>query len=108
MTDEVKTAIMAECGPFRYRPGCSASACGQPALYKIAAAWSDGTSRELKNYGLACADHSESQLDAARNRVRSLKLGDAESVGPVELYVLRTGCRDVDLRCVGDEGKKNP
>jgi hypothetical protein len=103
MIDEVKTAIMAECGPFRYRPGCSAPACDQPALYKIAAAWSDGTSRELKNYGLACADHSESQLDAARNRVRSLKLGDAESVGPVELYVLRTGCRDVDLRCVGDE-----
>ena len=99
---------MDQARPFRYRVACSVPACDHPALYKIAATWSDGTSRELKNYGLACADHSESQLDAARNRVRSLKLGDAESVGPVELYVLRTGCRDVDLRCVGDEGKKNP
>ena len=108
MTDEVKTTTTADCGPFRYRPGCSAPACDQPALYKIAAAWSDGTSRELKNYGLACQDHSESQLDAARNRVRSLKLGDAESVGPVELYVLRTGCRDVDLRCVGDDAAGRP
>jgi hypothetical protein len=103
MTDEVKTTATAESGPFRYRPACSAPDCDQPALYKIAAAWSDGTSHELKNYGLACADHSKSQLDAARGRVRSLKLGDAESVGPVELYVLRTGCRDVDLRPVGGE-----
>ena len=30
------------------------------AIYKIAAAWSDGTSRELKNYGLACETHRDS------------------------------------------------
>jgi hypothetical protein len=83
--------------PFRYRPVCSAPACDRPALYKIAATWSDGTSRELKNYGLACDDHRESQLTAAQSRLRALKLSDGEAVGLVELYVLRTGCRDVDL-----------
>ena len=82
---------------FRYRPHCSAPACDRPALYKIAATWSDGTSRELKNYGLACENHRESQLIAAQGRVHSLRLSDAESVGPVSSTFLRTGCRDVDL-----------
>ncbi len=45
---------MDETKPFCYSPGCSAPACDRPAVYKIAAEWSDGTSRELKNYGLAC------------------------------------------------------
>jgi hypothetical protein len=88
---------MDDSGSFRYCPGCSALACDRPALYKIAAVWSDGTSRELKNYGLACEDHRDLQLSAAQGRLRSLRLTDAESVGPVELYILRTGCRDVDL-----------
>jgi hypothetical protein len=88
--------------PFHYRPACSAPGCGRPALYKIAATWSDGTSRELKNYGLACDGHRGSQLAAAQSRLRALDLSDGESVGPVELYVLRTGCRDVDLPRLSD------
>ena len=92
-----------ESRPFRYRPLCSAPGCNKPAFYKIAATWSDGTSRELKNYGLACADHRDSQLNVARSRVRPVNRSDAETVGPVELYILRTGCRDVDLTKLGDE-----
>jgi hypothetical protein len=84
--------------PFCYPPGCSSPTCRRPALYKIAAAWSDGTSRELKNYGLACDVHRESQLTAARDRHQALKRSDGESVGPVELYVLRLGCRDIELK----------
>ncbi len=38
-------------------PGCRA-----PAVYKIAATWSDGSSRELKNYGLACEGHRDQEL----------------------------------------------
>ena len=90
--------------PFCYRAGCSAPGCDRPAAYKIAATWSDGTSRELKNYGLACDIHRKSQLTAARSRLNTLKLSDGESVGPVELYMLRTGCRDVDLTRLADEG----
>ena len=91
--------------PFCYHPSCSAPACDRPAVYKIAAAWSDGTSRELKNYGLACDLHGESQLTAARERHRALKRSDGESVGPVELFVLRTGCRDVELTRLFDGGE---
>jgi hypothetical protein len=83
--------------PFRYRPLCSALACQRPAVYKIAASWSDGSSRELKNYGLACAVHRDAQLEAARRRHAGLRLSDDETVGPVELFLLRPGCRDAEL-----------
>jgi hypothetical protein len=89
---------------FRYIPGCSAPGCDHPAIYKIAAAWSDGTSRELKNYGLVCEPHRGAQLTLARRHHQALRLSDGESVGPVELYVLRTGCRDVELTRLVDEG----
>jgi len=88
---------------FRYVPGCSATECDRPAIYKIAAAWSDGTSSELKNYGLVCEAHRGSQLELARNHHQALRLSDGETVGPVELYVLRTGCRDIELTRLVDE-----
>jgi hypothetical protein len=43
-------------------------------------------------------------LILARSHHQGLKLSDGESVGPVELYVLRTGCRDVELTRLVDEG----
>jgi hypothetical protein len=67
------------------------------AVYKIAAPWSDGTSWELKNYGLACEGHRELQLNAARRRLEALRLSDLESVGSVAVYVLRPGGRDTEL-----------
>jgi hypothetical protein len=88
---------MEQTRPFSYRPGCSSHECDRRAIYKIAAAWSDGTSRELKNYGLTCELHKESQLTAAQTRHQAHRRFDGEHVGPVELYVLRTGCRDVEL-----------
>jgi hypothetical protein len=87
---------------FRYRPACNAPRCGEPAVYKVAAAWSDGTSRELKNYGLACAAHGASQLARASRNHAGLRLADGETVGPVELYLLRDDCRDIDLARVVD------
>ena len=33
---------------------CSCPCCGQPAVYKIAARWSDGVTQELKTYALSC------------------------------------------------------
>jgi hypothetical protein len=93
---------MDQARPFRYRPVCSAIRCDLPAVYKIAAAWSDGTGRELKNYGLTCEAHKDSQLAAARSRHQAVRLSDGESVGPVELYVLQTGRRDAELRRLED------
>jgi hypothetical protein len=90
--------------PFRYRPLCSAVHCEAPALYKIAASWSDGSSRELKNYGLACETHRDSQLAVARRHHEGITLSDGETVGPVELYPLRPGSRDAELIPFGQPG----
>ncbi len=82
---------------FRYQPICSAPDCPKPALFKVAAPWSNGTSRELKNYGLACEDHRESQLALAQLHRKGLILADGETVGQVGLYQLVPGKRDVEL-----------
>jgi hypothetical protein len=90
--------------PFHYQPRCSAPGCGQPAVYKVAAAWSNGTSQELKNYGLACEAHRDSQLARARANRQGLKTAEGETVGEVGLYQLLPGVRDVELTRVPDSG----
>ena len=35
---------------------CTRKDCARPAVYKIAARWSDGTTEELKTYALCCAE----------------------------------------------------
>jgi hypothetical protein len=82
---------------YTYQPKCSATGCNQPALYKVAAAWSDGNLRELKNYGLACEEHRDGQLARARTNRTRLHLAEGETVGPVELYRLVAGKRDAEL-----------
>ena len=82
---------------FHYRPACSAPHCPEPALYKVAAEWSDGTSRELKNYGLACEAHGEEVLAEARSRRGRLTLAEGEVVAQVQLWRLVPGARDLEL-----------
>jgi hypothetical protein len=82
---------------FRYQPTCSAKGCDRPAIYKVAAAWSSSKSRELKNYGLSCDAHRESQLARARAQRAMLKTAEGESVGDIALYRLVPGKRDIEL-----------
>ncbi len=93
---------MAEERVFCYRPRCSHPGCDQPARFKVGAVWSDGTSRELKNYGLTCETHRQSQLERARHNRAGLRLADGESVGPIALFVLEAGRRDTELAAVAD------
>jgi hypothetical protein len=88
---------------FRYQPICSSERCEGTALYKVAAPWSDGTSRELKNYGLACSDHRETLLVRASLHRRDLALAEGETIGPVGLYPLVNGCRDAELARLPDD-----
>ncbi len=88
---------MAEERVICYRPKCSHPGCDQQALFKVGAVWSDGTSRELKNYGLTCETHRQAQLERARRNRAGLRLADGESVGPVALFVLQSGRRDTEL-----------
>lgn len=83
---------------YQYRPVCSVPGCGQPAIYKVGAPWSDGTSRELKNYGLSCERHREAQSERARSHSRGLKLAEGETLGEVCVYRLETGRRDSQLK----------
>lgn len=89
---------------YHYQPTCSAPGCTRPAAYKVAASWSDGTSWELKNYGLACEDHRASQLTRARLHREGLILADGEVIGQVGLFELRPNARDADLVRLPDHG----
>jgi hypothetical protein len=86
----------------QYHPTCSAPSCKQPAVFKVAAPWSSGTSRELKNYGLACEAHRDSQLALAQLHRQGLKVAEGETVGQVGLYKLEPGRRDVELTRLPD------
>jgi hypothetical protein len=88
---------------FQYQPLCSYPGCGRPAEFKVAASWSDGTSQELKNYGLACAQHRAQQLARARSHREGLTLADGETLGPIGLYQLKAGARDRELSRMPDE-----
>jgi hypothetical protein len=88
---------MAEEKHFQYRPKCSEPNCDQPAAFKVGALWTDGTSRELKNYGLSCQEHRRSQLERARKHRAGLRLADGESVGEVSLFFLEPNRRDTEL-----------
>ena len=70
------------------RPACSMPGCDRPPVARLVASWSYGPLRERKNYGLACPDHRDALLALARDRRRSLLLGDDEQVGPVEAIPL--------------------
>jgi hypothetical protein len=89
---------------FRYVPTCSAPNCGQPAAYKVAAPWSNGTSHELKNYGLACEAHRDSQFARAQLHRKGLVLAEGETVGNVGLYQLEPDKRDLELKRLPDHG----
>jgi hypothetical protein len=87
---------------FQYQPKCYAPNCGRPAVYKVAAPWSNGTSHELKNYGLACEAHRDSQLALAQIHRQGPSLAEGETVGTVGLYKLDPGRRDVELKRLPD------
>ncbi len=87
---------------FAYQPLCSTPKCNQPAVVKVAAPWSSGSSRELKNYGLACEAHRESQLALAKLNREGLKVAEGETVGPIGLYQLIPGKRDAELMRLPD------
>ena len=87
---------------FHYHPVCSAPKCGKPAVFKVAAPWSNGRSHELKNYGLACEVHRDSQLARAQLNRNGLALAEGETVGAVGLYELKAGARDAALARLPD------
>lgn len=87
---------------FRHRPACSEPGCEETAVYKVGAFWSDGSHHELKNYGLACESHRDSQFARARGNRDGLMLGPGEIMGDVRLFLLDPRRTDSELESVAD------
>ena len=79
-----------------YRPGC-----GRPAVFKVAARWSDGVTQELKTYALSCADCLSEQYRASCRRRKHCRLASGESLDVPAIFELVRGQRDQQLpRCL--------
>jgi hypothetical protein len=65
---------------------CSLPQCRNSATYKIAAPWSDGHSKELVTYELACVEHFAVAFREAERRKRSYPQSAEEKVGELGIY----------------------
>lgn len=77
---------------------CSLSHCNEPAVYKIAAHWSDGSFSELKSYGFACSDHLGPVFRQAEGRRQDYEPRPGEAVEEIALYKFEQGKRDRQLQ----------
>jgi hypothetical protein len=75
-----------------YRPGC-----GNQAVYKVAARWSDGVTQELKTYALSCPACLAEQFRASRAKRSACRLAAGETLEVPGVYELARGQRDAAL-----------
>jgi hypothetical protein len=71
--------------------------CGQRAVFKIAARWSDGITHELKTYGLSCAACLAQQFRSSCAKQKECRLTRGETLETPEIYELAHGQRDRQL-----------
>jgi hypothetical protein len=76
---------------------CTTEGCTAPAQYKIAAVWNDGTTEELKTYGLCCDAHLEAQFRRSREKQKSCRLAEGETLGQPQVFRIESGRRDREL-----------
>jgi hypothetical protein len=76
---------------------CYSAGCGAPAAYKVAARWSDGTTAELKTYGLSCAACLAKQFARAVAARAECRLAPGETLDAPGVYELTRGARDRTL-----------
>jgi hypothetical protein len=76
---------------------CYAAGCSAPAVYKVAARWSDGTTHELKTYALACPACLPKLFAIAVTKRAACRLAPGESLEAPGVYELTRGARDRTL-----------
>ena len=81
-----------------YQVFCYTKGCKNPALYKIAAKWSDGVVSELKTYGLCCEDCLPKALQRGRESHNACRLIPGETLEAPGIYQLQHGKRDQALQ----------
>ena len=81
---------------------CYTHGCGRPAVYKIAAQWSDGITAELKTYALSCQECLAELFRRSRIRQAACTLTQGEILKPPGIYRLERGQRDQQLQRLED------
>jgi hypothetical protein len=80
-----------------YQVYCYRKGCGKPALYKIAARWSDGVTHELKTYSLSCSECLADLFRQSRVKYDACRRAPGESLEAPGIYSLQRGVRDVEI-----------
>ncbi len=80
-----------------YLVRCYRRSCDKPAVFKIAARWSDGITHELKTYALSCADCLAEQYRQSCVKQKACRLTRGETLETPEVYDLVRGQRDLQL-----------
>src|SRR5438874_961624 len=79
---------------------CTQKNCARPAVYKIAAHWSDGTTGELKTYALCCAECLPEAFRTSCAKQKACRTTKGETLETPGIYRLARGRRDQKLeRC---------
>lgn len=79
---------------------CTRQGCARPAVYKIAARWSDGVTQELKTYALVCAECLAEAYRVSCGKNTACRLARGETLEKPGVYNLSRGQRDQQLqRC---------
>ncbi len=76
---------------------CYTRDCGQLAVYKIAARWSDGFTHELKTYGLTCAACVGEWFRRSRAKHTACRQAAGETLEEPGIWSLERGQRDMGL-----------
>ena len=71
--------------------------CDSPAVYKVAAEWSDGQTRELKTYALSCAACLAASFAKAKVKQAPCRLLPGETLSEPYIFAMRRGTRDLKL-----------
>lgn len=77
---------------------CYTPGCGQLAVYKVAARWSDGVTEELKTYALCCAACLPNWLQHGRQKQATCRLAAGEILEPPGAWEWVRGARDRQLQ----------
>lgn len=85
-----------------YPVTCYRKGCGRPALYKIAARWSDGATEELKTYALSCEACLPEWFRVSREKQAACHLAPHETLEQPGIYLLDRGLRDRQLQRLAD------
>ena len=82
----------------RHAVCCTIEGCSEPASYKIAARWSDGSFAELKTYGFACSEHLGPVFREAERRQQGYRPSPNEPIEELAIYRYEAGKRDRQLQ----------